>query len=358
MKRKAAAWYAVIGVLVVAAAVTVALSVMRSNEKAGGGVFTQEEAGITFRIDMPEIETFMESSIEGPIVPALNQNAIPQGIAYLEEKNWIIISYYREEEQPSLLAIVDAESGRMVKALYLAHRDSTPYVGHAGGVTVSRKHIWVSSDRNAYWIPIEDVIEAENESQVKFGGFIATDTRASFTTYGNGILWVGEYAQGTDYPTEESHYLINREGVEHRAWAAGFRLDEETDRLRSSADAGALPATPDYIISLPDRVQGMHMLQDRVWLSRSYGRNNAGTLSEYKLDMKEKPHLTAAIGEQDVPVWFLDGQNVTVQHEIPPMSEGIVEHGAKMYILFESGAAKYKTSSSYALDRILIWNID
>jgi len=349
--------------IVAAAAFIVILSVVliyfskdRGSETVMG-MMTQEDTGITLRIDMPEIEEFMAMSKEGPIVPALLQDAIPQGITYLEEKDWLVISYYRENKEPSLLGVVEAKTGDFVKAVYLYETESTPYIGHAGGVTASKSHLWIASGGNANWIETKELIDAENDSAIVFGGAIRTDTRASFTTYSDGVLWIGEYALGSDYPTEQSHYMKNRENKEHKAWAAGYKLDEDSDLLPESKGVNAAgQAAPDYVLSLPDTVQGMHIASGLAWISQSYGSSKPSTLSGYQVSLAEEPHATAVFGDQTVPVWFLDNQNKAESYTIPPMSEGIVEYGDKMYILFESGATKFRRASSYALDRILVWD--
>ncbi|MCU6708365.1 hypothetical protein M6D81_06520 [Paenibacillus sp. J5C_2022] len=321
-------------------------------------VITQEEADIKFRIDMPEIEQFLGISEEGPVIPGLKQGAIPQGLAYMPENDWLLISYYREDGKPSLLAAVDKKSGEFVKAVELFEENGAPYTGHAGGVAVSRSHIWISSGGSVYWMNSERLIEAENGGQLTFQGAVLTDTRASFVSYADGILWVGEYAQGVDYPTGEHHYRLNREGQEHRAWAAGYKLDMETDHLpvREGNDS-LLPAVPDYILSIPDRVQGVAIANGEAWLSQSYGRNNSSELTGYSVDIQQgEPHEMASIEGKDVPLWFLDGMNQLKQHIIPPMSEGIVNVEGTLYILVESAAQKFVTSSAYPIDRLIIWN--
>ncbi|ULL15403.1 hypothetical protein DVH26_13705 [Paenibacillus sp. H1-7] len=320
---------------------------------AAGGKITQEEAGIKIRVNMPEIKPFLEQSKAGPIVPALQQKAVPQGIGFIEEKNWILISHYREGGLPSLLTVVDAGSGEMVKAMELYKDANTPYTGHAGGVTVSKRHVWISSDSYAYQLKLEDVIQAKSDSKLTFAGSIKTDTRASFTTYANGVLWVGEYANGKDYPTEKSHYMNNRDDKEYKAWTVGYKLDEQTDLLPAGKKVEPnVPVVPDYILSIPDSIQGMAITPSSILLSQSAGRNAASTLMKHSNVLSEQPHSKAAIGSETVPVWFVDSKNKKEPMQIPPMSEGIVHSKGMLYILFESGASMYKASSSYALDRI------
>ncbi|CAG7649459.1 hypothetical protein ACFQI7_26540 [Paenibacillus allorhizosphaerae] len=313
---------------------------------------TQEEAGIKLRVDMPEIKPFLEKAKQGPIVPALKQNAVPQGLAYLEDKRWVLVSSYREDGKTSVISVIDAASGKMVKALELYKNETTPYTGHAGGISASKKHVWISSDKQVYYVDIDDIVKAESGGKVAFKGSVKSDTRASFNGYADGVLWIGEFAHGSDYPTDKSHYMNNREDKEHKAWIEGYKLNPETDLPVIPSDQGQ-PA-PDYILSIPDRVQGMYMMKDHIWLSQSYGRNNASTLFRFKQSLAEAPHAKANVGNKEVPVWFLDKKNQKDSMELPPMSEGLYELNGEIHILFESGATKYKTSSSYALDRIQI----
>lgn len=313
---------------------------------------TQEDAGIKIRVDMPEIKEFLAQSKQGPIIPALKQNFIPQGMAYLEQKKWILISHYREDGKSNLLSVVDAENGQLVKALELYTSESEPYTGHAGGVTISNKYIWISSESKVYYFLKDDLIKADRAGKIVFKGFIQTPNRASFNAFADGVLWVGEFAQGASYPTDKSHYITNRDGKEHKAWAVGYKLDASTDLPDAMKSQPTGPVVPDMIISLPDSVQAMYMNKDSIWLSQSYGRNSTSELTRYKLSLSEMPHTKVKLESSEIPVWFLDNKNKGKKLQIAPMSEGIFELNEQIYILFESGATKYKTSSSYALDRI------
>jgi glutamine cyclotransferase len=316
------------------------------------GLVTQEEAGIKLRIDMPELKWFLDNARKGPLIPALKQEAVPQGIAYLEEKNWLLVTHYRENGKSSLLTVIDAETGKLVKAHELYKEPNVPYTGHAGGITASKQHLWISSDGKAYRLKKETLIQAQDGAKVVFEGALATDTRASFTIYGDGVLWVGEFAQGASYPTSKTHYMTNRDDKEHKAWAAGYKLDPQSDDVPAAKTAASGPAVPDYIISLPDMVQGMEVSKERVVLSQSYGRNAASLLIVHKLPLAEAPHATAKIGESEVPVWFLDSKNKQQELTVPPMSEGLVAVKDRLHILFESAAKPYMTSGTYPLDYI------
>ncbi|TBL81759.1 hypothetical protein [Paenibacillus thalictri] len=312
---------------------------------------TQEEAGIKLRVDIPEIKPFLQKAKNGPIVPGLLQGGVPQGIAYLPEQKWILISYYREGGKSSFMSVLDAGTGKLVKSMTFNKTADQPYTGHAGGITASKKHVWLSSDKEVNMLNIDDIVKAADGSSLVFAGSVKSSTRASFTSYGDGVLWIGEFAQGASYPTDKAHYMTGPDGKEHKAWAEGFKLDGNTDL--PAAQNGAAPV-PNYILSLPDRIQGMYVSKDNIWLSESYGRNNTSTLHHMKLSLADKPHANVTIGSAAVPVWFLDGKNVKDTTEMPPMSEGLFELNGNLHILFESGASTYRSSSSYALDRIQI----
>ncbi|TVY09725.1 hypothetical protein [Paenibacillus cremeus] len=328
---------------------------------SGGGLgITQEEVDVKFRVNMTEIKGFLDKAKPGPIIPALKQNAVPQGIGYIAEKNWIVVSHYREGGKASLLTFIDAGTGKLVKSGELYKDANTPYTGHAGGVTVSKKHVWVSSDGYAYELNLDDVVKSADQAKLVFSGSIKTDTRASLTTYAaDGVLWVGEFAHGTDYPTSKTHYINSRDGKEHKAWAVGYKLDPETDLLPAAKKPqGSEPAVPDYILSLPDIVQGMAVLGDRIMLSTSNGRNAAGTLIEHQNPLSEKPHATVTIGSQTVPVWFLDSKNRGSQLQTPPMCEGVVDIQGTLGVLFESGATEYRGNGSYPLDHMYMLKLE
>ncbi|OXM87278.1 hypothetical protein [Paenibacillus rigui] len=327
----------------------------QSRKSLQGKGFTQEEAGIKLRVDMPELQAFLQQAKAGPIVPALLQDAVPQGLALVEDKQWILISHYRTGGKSSLLSVIDAGSGKLVKVVELYTNATTPYNGHAGGIAASPKHVWVSSGEEVSILNIDDIQKAEDGGRLVFQGSVRSDTRASFAAYADGILWIGEFAHGKDYPTKESHYATNRDDKQHKAWAEGYRLDAATDLPPGAAsDAKGQQPTPNYILSLPDNVQGMYVGKDSIRLSQSYGRNNASTLLTFKNSLAEKPHASVSLNSAVIPMWFLDSKNRTGSMELPPMSEGIAESEGSLYILFESGAAPYRSSSSYALDRLQI----
>ncbi|UUZ87155.1 lamin tail domain-containing protein [Paenibacillus sp. P26] len=93
---------------------------------------TQEETGVRLPGDFPQYDKFFDVSAPGPIVPGLLQGLVPQGMHYYKDKNWIIISSYRDDRRPSTLTIVDAGTGAFVKTIHLFTQEGQPFSGHAG----------------------------------------------------------------------------------------------------------------------------------------------------------------------------------------------------------------------------------
>jgi len=294
-------------------------------------------------------------SDEGPAIPGLGDGVIPQGLAYWKDKNWLIMSGYVESGGASTLAIMDAGTQALVKTVQLYQENGSAYGGHAGGVAVSQRHLWISSGGLLWWAPLSALADAPDKGKLTFSGRFETVVRSSFTTYHGGILWAGEFYSAPDYETDDSHKL-SRNGLRYSAWTVGYRLDAQTDLPKAEAQ-------PDYVLAIPDQVQGMAVASGNMILSQSYGRNKQSTLLKYKLpDLTGQPDQSVSVKGKSVPLWFMERKLVTASLPLPPMSEGIIVDGAnRLYILFESGAKKYRPSAVDPMDqfrviRLADWN--
>ncbi|GIP35244.1 lamin tail domain-containing protein [Paenibacillus sp. J2TS4] len=343
--------------LVVAGAGQTGYASTMAVEEEPGEEITQEELGMIHRVQSPNYRDLESVSELGPVIPGLMQGLIPQGIAFYEAMDWIIVSYYRDNGKPSMVSVVDKSTGELVKSLNLYRDETTPYTGHSGGLTVSEKHLWVTSEKSAYAVKLEDLAHSEDGGRLVFSNIIRTETNASFVTYDSGILWVGEFSR-FDFKTEPSHHMRNRQNIEHSAWVAGYRLTSEDMIDTSRVVEGTNAAVPDVLLSITDEIQGMAFADGHILLSQSYGRAIESSLHTYQLSLEEAPHAyTDRFDTGPVPIWFLDGLNKLHTVVMPPMSEGIVESSGNLYILFESGAETYR-DSFYPIDRIYIANTD
>ncbi|GAB6189563.1 hypothetical protein JCM30566_13030 [Marinitoga arctica] len=298
-----------------------------------------------------EYNVFFKIASKWAVIPGLKENLVPQGLAYYPKKNWFIISFYRINSMPSVLAIIDANNGILIKAIEIYNLNGTPYKGHAGGIAISENNLWISSNSYLWRIPLNDIINSENGSKVKIIDGFNTGTRASFVEYNNGVLWAGEFYHKGNYTTDISHHLVSNNGTKHYAWIAGFKLNPKTDNVTKNT-----PIIPDMILSIPDIVQDIEFIENKkIILSRSYGRNNDSLLQIYSYVLNQSPDTTIQLFKKKVPVWFLNKMNLETEIVILPMSEGITKKDNSLYILFESSASKYRFTTKYPTD--FIWDI-
>src|ERR1051325_7966575 len=53
----------------------------------------------------------------GPALPGLKQGAVPQGVAFVEKPGWWLVSFYFDTKFPSMVAVIDFKTGRIIKTL-------------------------------------------------------------------------------------------------------------------------------------------------------------------------------------------------------------------------------------------------
>jgi hypothetical protein len=315
---------------------------------------TQEERGSA--TPATKYATFRNVSTMGPVVPGLVQDLVPQGAAWWPGQEWLLTTHYVADGRPSVLTMVDTNSGNLVKSLRMYQEDGQPYTGHAGGVAITGENAWVASGGFLYRIPLSDLLAAPDNGNVSFADRFAVETNASFVTYADGVLWVGEfYHPSANYNTKPSHQLTSPDGTTYGAWVAGYTVDSASD----------LPtdATPAYIFAIRDQIQGMAVTPDSIVLSRSYGRKNDSYLFRYvRPDLNGAPHETVTVDGVSVPLWFMD---TTTQYPnepvltLPPLAEGATLDGSnQLYVIFESGANEYRYDGFNPLDRWAIVDLD
>ena len=280
-------------------------------------------------------------------IPGLDEGYVPQGMCALPGERLLVISAYHAEK-PSLLFFVDTGTGECVKRLTITSLDGTLYKGHAGGVAAGHHSLFVASDKLARRIDLSAALAAPDGGTAPVADVILTDTRASLACVADGVLWVGDfYAAGGKYPTQSAHHMKTPSGDFHCAWAVGYILDQDAPNEINPARVGADGiVAPDYVLSLPDKVQGMTRLDDgRFVLSISYGRNNASALSVYENVLAEEPHAFVTVGGVETPLWYLDQAKLQKSCKAPTMAEAVDTADGALYLLFESGAQTYSNGA-------------
>lgn len=281
------------------------------------------------------------------IIPGCSQDFVPQGISYYAPQDLIIFSGYSSFGLPSSLMAVDRSTNQLVKQIFLALPNGEEYTGHAGGVCVTGKNIYVSDDDRLYRMSLATFLGADNACLYNFEEVISVPCTASFCQYNNGILWVGEFERTTSnakekqYRTDASHH-IQTVGGENTGWILGYQLTGATENEFAPGSITKNGAIPNYILSTTDRIQGFTISNGMIYLSQSYGRKNDSTIYRHRNVLNEKAHVTANVYGAKVPVWILNKGTETASLTCPPMTEGLCTINDKVYISFESAAPKYR----------------
>ncbi|WP_077247814.1 lamin tail domain-containing protein [Bacillus sp. FJAT-27225] len=318
-------------------------------------IITQEERNPNLRD--PKYQGLWDISEDGPIIPGLVQDLVPQGLAYYKKEDWLLTVNYLDDGRPGTITVTNGTTGNLIKSVVLYNSDGSPYTGHAGGLTVSKEHGWIASENYLFQFRLSDLVYAKNNDEIRFINQIPVPVEAAYNVYDEGILWVGEFFEAKSYPTDPSHHMVNRKGTLHYAWMIGYNLESSNDMLSKKQWSGKLnePAIPDYVLSTTEKVQGAIVEKKGITLSTSYGRANDSVLYRYEHPLKEDPHGKVNVGGKEVPLWYLDGAGSKPRESIEaiPMPEGIVVVGRELYVLFESGANKYRYTTTYPMDRML-----
>ena len=297
---------------------------------------------------------FYESGELSVNIPGCAQDFVPQGLAYLADENWLLFAGYSSGTRNSSLIAVDMETNRIVKEIFLNNVDGTAYVGHAGGVAVTKKNIYVSNNEHLYRLSLSAFRAAAASDTVNFDEAIPVPCRASYCQYDEGILWVGEFQYGTDYKTDVSHRIKTADGYQ-QAWAIGYQLVDDTENELNPACVTAEGAIPDYVLVTTERIQGITVKDGLIYLSQSYGRKNTSTLYRYKNVLLNAPNAEREVLGATVPVWFLDKNALDGTLFAPPMTECLCNFEGSIYVLFESGAEKYRDAKN-PMDRVFKLN--
>jgi len=329
-------------------------------EKLSFGVseLVQQELSDEDFLDTGDYSLYISISEKGPIIPGLFQGTVPQGMAFYSEEDLMLISNYMFDGRPSCITSVKMSTGLLEKIFWLLNPDGSPHFGHVGGLSVSRKYLWIASGKGVYYILLEKLLNQNDNSKLEMTSFVPTAAKGSFSTFSDGILWVGEFtSKDRSYTVPKTHSFKTLEGNINHAWMAGFILDKVSDMINIDSKIGDVNY-PDYILSIPDEVQGAAFINNQIILSQSYGRNNNSRISVYSNPLGEPAHSDYNTEkEKSIPVWILDDRNLEVEIIAPPMTEGIADYKGAIAVLYESGSDKYRSTAKNPQDRVHILNL-
>lgn len=320
---------------------------------------------------------YFENGSPAFIIPGLNEgeNFVAQGIEYCEALDWTLLSGYVKpatDNPNSVIFVIDMSKdalvngvrfeGALIKEILLDKADGAPFTGHAGGIAVSKNNVWISDGGRLYYIPLSKLVSAPASSHIRLVDSIKTPVGGSYTSYADGVLYVGEFEYASeDYVTAPAHH-----SGDLTAWTVGYRLKEDGSAGYDAAtgiksDSLKEAAVPDIILWHGSKVQGMTVAGDKVALSVSYGRMISSSILLY--DYPEGDADGSADIEGVAVPYYLLSDPVTVA--APPMTEdlGVIREGDSysVFVVTESGSFEYYGAdlASYAFNPLdFVWKYE
>lgn len=288
-------------------------------------------------------------------VPGLYEGIIPQGLCYNFDMGWIIISgYFEDAAFPSMLMILNAENGTLIKSVKLQNVDGSMYYGHAGGIASSGSYIFVTSDYSARTIEVSTLAKANDGDVVRFASDFKINTKGSFANVYSEILWIGDFIESTPAERDKAENVTTIDsGETFYAYCEGYNLKDglpKIEKINSTRDG----YVPDIMLAIPEQTQGMtRTLSGGFIFSISYGRKNDSVIKVFN-DVTEGDRVgTVLIDGCDVDLYACDELETKITYTAPPMSQAIESVNGTIYLLFESGASKYRNGGGkYPVDTL------
>lgn len=269
-------------------------------------------------------------------IPLLEDEYIPQGFCYIDNLDYYAISAYKADDN-SVISIVDAKTGARIKTVKLCYEDGSACTAHVGGLADIGEYLFVSSGKSMRRVKITDITGAEDFSEIRFCGKINADMQASNAcSYGNYLL-IGKFYSFTSDGTYDS---VPSQWVKMPGGGRCYSLCEVfdmTDMEKVIADEKAVPVA---VITLPLSTQGIAWDGKCFCTSSSSSRIGYSTLRKYKLTGFDTEYCIDIAGNE-VPLVFLDKENLSGSVKLPPMIEGIDYCKGKPCGIFESGSEKF-----------------
>lgn len=226
----------------------------------------------------------------------------------------------------------------------------------------------------------------------------STDSRST-----SDKLYVGEFYRAGNYETDEKHHLTTNNGTENKAFVYEYSISTSSTNkygltlisADNVAEENYVPKVQ-YVYSITDEIQGLARTRSGgLVLSQSYALKNshlyyydwakltdsANRILYRNLEYTVKDENGKPVKNEDgtdktqayggftyegvltkggatykdtgsLYVYYIDNGTLLNDYSIPSMSEGLCVEGDRVYVLFESGAKKYKMFVRQMLDEV------
>jgi hypothetical protein len=324
-------------------------------------VMTEEELG-SFPSTYPMFSGMLSSAT---LLPGLEEGYTPQGITSLSD-GLVLITLYREfhvgSKEASLFAVLETDdysdsdpssSDDALLTVFTLQHEGQDFLGHVGGVTSVGDYVYTVDDYQLYAFSKQSILDAVELSRgarkeaptvstlpTLFSKYV--DSKASFVSTSNGVLWVGDFY--------EPGPVFTIPGWHKEGWIAGYDLDRAgAPTATVTYDLGSW--TKNYSVLKPDKVvfthagvQGAFICDDVVGLSKAFGLYNA-TLELYENPFAGEPTVYDGLPDDNTVSAFGLKSAPDRAVSLPTGSEDLdCDCDTKLAaVLFESASYLYRT---------------
>ena len=295
------------------------------------------------------VQSYYNASEVAFKIPDIDKGYVPQGMHYekIDEKTaYYVLSGYMSNDKPSPLYLLDAFGNLETSVTLMVENDGegdeyVDYYGHCGGVAVYKDWVYVTGKNKLLVYDFKELCNAESGAKLKPLGSISlkkSDTdyvKTSFVTVYENKLITGEFYRENGNNTLESHAVKTKAGEVNHALAVEYSLNQSSYKKNFG-----LASSPSKVYSLPDKVQGIALTDDEMYLSTSYHLAFSNILQYERNDIVRGDNKVTVFGEE-FNVCELNSQNVTKTYKIAPMSEEIAIVNSKLVVHCESACNKY-----------------
>lgn len=277
-------------------------------------------------IKYPYYSDFRKTLKKEVKIPGLSKNFTPQGLCYLDDYNYYLISGYDGKTNETIIYIKGSDYEKKV----LIKEDGKALIGHFGGITRYKNFVYVCDDTKTDTYDISNTLfifnlnDILNQNEVSYISKMDVLPDGAYLSVDDNYLYVGEYYRDKTYVTDETHYYKEN----HSITSAYSLSDTFTYGISDEAS---------FYISTPDFAQGFIRKDSSVVISSSYGLSSS-KISFYHLEKEETLYLNK-------PLYYLG--NAYKVYKAPPMSEGICLINDRISILYESATNKYMYGKFY-----------
>lgn len=289
------------------------------------------------------ITNYYNASAKAFVIPGLNDDFVPQGFCYDENETQYLISGYNSQGKASSIYVVNDEKDEEqtpTKRVSLAKADGKAFTGHAGGVAINGDYVYLANGQYIYVFLYSDIKQAKNGDKVCIIGSKPIKSSsgddavsASFVHTCGDKLYVGEFHDGGKYKVNPAHKETTPTGEKRNA------LMLEYDLNVADSEYG-IAKKPNCVFAIPNKVQGVCVDGDKIYLSTSYGLSFS-QIFKYDLAKSKLVSGEKTVLGQSLPLYYFDRACYDKTYKTAPMAEELVYKDGKLYIMSEFACNKY-----------------